>query len=115
MCFTTNFTTQIKNLPRESSSLIQQQTIGVWEWREGTFTAKLYEDRVPTSEVAIYRRIFEDFGWAWKGRLDQQPPKIQDLPNYISQDCDTLCWYWFKDLWFLFYFDLCVSPILIFV
>jgi len=105
-CFTTNIATQIKNLPRASSSLVKQQTLGVWEWREGTSTAKLYEYyRFSNSEATIDKRRFKYVGWAWKGKMDQQPPRIQDLPEEIHQDCDTLRWYWFKDLWLLFYFD----------
>jgi len=105
-CFTTNVVTQIKNLPRASSSLVKQQTLGVWEWREGTSTAKLYEYyRFSNSETTIDKRRFQYVGWAWKGKTDQQPPKIQDLPNNISQGCNSLRWYWFKDLWLLFYFD----------
>ena len=105
-CFTTNVVTQIKNLPQASSSLVKQQTLGVWEWREGTSTAKLYEYyRFSNSEASIDKRRFKYVGWAWKGKVDQQPPRIQDLPEEIHQDCDTLHWYWFKDLWLLFYFD----------
>jgi len=105
VCFTTKLWTQIKNLPQASSSLIQQQTLGVWEWKEGTSKAKLYEYRVPTSETTIDMRRFKYIGWAWRGKMDQQPPRIQDLPEEIHQDCDTLRWYWFKNLWLLFYFD----------
>lgn len=105
VCSKTKFWTQIKNLPRASSSLIQQQTLGVWEWKEGSSTAKLYEYRVPNSETTIDRRRFKYVGWAWKGEMDQQPPRIQDLPDEIHQGCNTLRWYWFKDLWLLFYFD----------
>jgi len=114
-CITTNLATQIKKLPRASSSLVKQQTLGVWEWREGTSTAKLYGYyKFCTPGDIIDKRRFKYVGWAWKGQLDQQPPKIQDLPGDISQGCDTLRWYWFKDLWLLFYFDWFDSPILFF-
>jgi len=104
VCFKTKYWTPINNLPQASSSLIQQQILGVWEWKEGTPTAKLYEYRVPTSETTIDRRRFKYIGWAWRGKKDQQPPRVQDLPEDIHQGCDTLRWYWFKDLWLLFYF-----------
>jgi len=95
---------ETKDLDQASASLIQKQTLGVWEWKESTSMVQLYECKIPTSKETTSKGRFKYVGWAWKGKLDQQPPKIQDLPEDIHQGCDTLRWYWFKDRWLLFYF-----------
>jgi len=95
---------EIRDLNWASASLIQKRTLGVWEWKENTSMVRFYECKIPTSQETISKRRFKYVGWAWKGKLDQQPPKIQDLPDDIYQGCDTLRWYRFKDLWLLFLF-----------
>jgi len=95
---------EIEDLPRASQNMIQRQKLGVWEWKEGTTQARFQEYRIPTSKETIRHRRFRFVGWAWKGELNQHPPRIKDLPSDVSQDCDTLRWYWFKDHWLLFFY-----------
>ena len=95
---------EIEDLPCVSQTMIQRQKLGVWEWKEGTTQAKFHEYRIPTSKETIRHRRFRFVGWAWKGELNQHPPRIKDLPSDVSQDCDTLRWYWFKDHWLLFFY-----------
>ncbi|KAA1064876.1 hypothetical protein PGT21_018073 [Puccinia graminis f. sp. tritici] len=104
VCSTTRLKAQIKDLPGQYSLTIWPQTLAIWEWKEGSSTARLYEYRIPTSETTIDKRRFKYTGWAWRGNLGQQPPRIQDLPQHISQHCKNMRWYWLKDLWALYYF-----------
>ncbi|WAR52858.1 hypothetical protein PtB15_2B286 [Puccinia triticina] len=99
-------TAEIKELSQASEKLIERQALGVWEWKEGTSTARLHKYRIPDAKTpAIKNRKFKFTGFAWKGPLGQQPPRITDLPDDISQGSQSLRWYWFKDLWLLYYFD----------
>ncbi|EFP80823.1 uncharacterized protein PGTG_06779 [Puccinia graminis f. sp. tritici CRL 75-36-700-3] len=97
--------TDIQNLPHASEILIRRQILGLWEWKEGTSKAVLHEFKTPERGATISSRAYKFVGFAWKGHLGQQPPRIEELHEDISQGADTLRWYWFKDLWLLFYFD----------
>ncbi|EFP90993.2 uncharacterized protein PGTG_17265 [Puccinia graminis f. sp. tritici CRL 75-36-700-3] len=97
--------TNIENLPQASKMLIRRKILGIWEWKEGTSMARLHEYKTPEPGTTISNRSFKFVGFAWKGTLGQQPPRIEELHKDISQGADTLRWYWFKDLWLLFYFD----------
>ncbi|KAA1072478.1 hypothetical protein PGT21_034969 [Puccinia graminis f. sp. tritici] len=97
--------TDIENLPQASEILIRRKILGIWEWKEGTSRARLHEYKTPELETTISNRSFKFVGFAWKGALGQQPPRIEELHEDISQGANTLRWYWFKDLWLLFYFD----------
>ncbi|EFP92225.2 uncharacterized protein PGTG_18122 [Puccinia graminis f. sp. tritici CRL 75-36-700-3] len=97
--------TDIQNLPHASEILIRRQILGLWEWKEGTSKAVLHEFKTPERGATISTRGYKFVGFAWKGHLGQQPPRIEELHEDISQGADTLRWYWFKDLWLLFYFD----------
>ncbi|EFP79161.1 hypothetical protein PGTUg99_032252 [Puccinia graminis f. sp. tritici] len=97
--------TNIENLPLASKMLIRRKILGIWEWKEGTSRARLHEYKTPEPGTTISNRSFKFVGFAWRGDLGQQPPRIEELHEDISQGADTLRWYWFKDLWLLFYFD----------
>ncbi|EFP81224.1 uncharacterized protein PGTG_06845 [Puccinia graminis f. sp. tritici CRL 75-36-700-3] len=101
----TSSVTDIENLQQASEILVQRQVLGIWEWKAGTSRATLHEYKTPELGTTISNRRFKFVGFAWKGALGQQPPRIEELHEDISQGADTLRWYWFKDLWLLFYFD----------
>ncbi|KAA1115967.1 hypothetical protein PGTUg99_026441 [Puccinia graminis f. sp. tritici] len=101
----TSTVTDIENLQQASEILVQRQVLGIWEWKAGTSRATLHEYKTPELGTTISNRRFKFVGFAWKGALGQQPPRIEELHEDISQGADTLRWYWFKDLWLLFYFD----------
>ncbi|KAA1129510.1 hypothetical protein PGTUg99_020140 [Puccinia graminis f. sp. tritici] len=101
----TSTVTDIENLQQASEILVRRQVLGIWEWREGTSRATLHEYKKPELGTTMSNRRFKFVGFAWKGALGQQPPRIEELHEDISQGADTLRWYWFKDLWLLFYFD----------
>jgi hypothetical protein len=101
----TTTVTDIGNLPHASEILIRRQIIGIWEWKEGTSRAILHEFKTPERGATISTRGYKFVGFAWKGHLGLPPPRIEELHEDISQGANTLRWYWFKDLWLLFYFD----------
>ncbi|KAA1124987.1 hypothetical protein PGTUg99_002925 [Puccinia graminis f. sp. tritici] len=93
----------IENLPQALANL--RQVLGIWEWKEGTSSATFHEYKTPELGTTISNKGFRFVGFGWRGDLGQQPPRIEELHEDISQGADTLRWYWFKDLWLLFYFD----------
>ncbi|KAA1071203.1 hypothetical protein PGT21_018996 [Puccinia graminis f. sp. tritici] len=101
----TSTVTDIENLQQASEILVQRQVLGIWEWKAGTSRATLHKYKTPELGTTISNRRFKFVGFAWKGALGQQPPRIEELHEDISQGADTLRSYWFKDLWLLFYFD----------
>ncbi|KAA1102686.1 hypothetical protein PGTUg99_031228 [Puccinia graminis f. sp. tritici] len=101
----TKTVTDVENLPQALANLVRRQVLGIWEWKAGTSRATLHEYKTPELGTTISNRRFKFVGFAWKGALGQQPPRIEELHEDISQGADTLRWYWFKDLWLLFYFD----------
>ncbi|OAV85505.1 hypothetical protein PTTG_30474 [Puccinia triticina 1-1 BBBD Race 1] len=101
----TSIIATIKEIPQKSKKLLESQILGIWELKEGTSTAQLYEYTRPDDKTSIEHQAFKFTGFAWKGHLGQQPPRIKDLSDDISQGSRCLRWYWFKDLWLLYYFD----------
>ncbi|EFP85481.2 uncharacterized protein PGTG_11837 [Puccinia graminis f. sp. tritici CRL 75-36-700-3] len=101
----TKTVTDIEDLPQASADLIRRQVLGIWEWKEGTSSATLHKYKTPELGTTISNKGFKFVGFGWRGDLGQPPPRIEELHEDISQGTDTLRWYWFKDLWLLFYFD----------
>jgi hypothetical protein len=81
---------EVKDLLEASQTLIKKERLGTWEWKEGTSTARLHVFKIPEIGTTISNRKFKFVGFACRGHLGQEPPRIDELDEDISQECNTL-------------------------